>query len=86
MTLLLRLSMLSQQCSTQAMQTPLWLLEPLGGALESDIAWLLRGVLGTLAAFVKADWMNIIGFVVSSIHFSIPSVSESKGTSASKDP
>ena len=55
----------------------------LGGGIIRVIrhAWLLRRVLGTLhvAASEKADCMNIIGFVVSSIHFSIPSfVSESK--------
>ena len=43
----------------------------LGGGIRIRHAWLLRGVLGTLAASEKADCMNIIGFVVSSIHFSI---------------
>ena len=59
----------------------------LGGGIRIRHAWLLRRVLGTLAASGEADCMNITGFVVSSIHiFQSPSYLESKGTSACKRP
>ena len=56
------------------------------GGIRVRHAWLLRRVLGTPAASGEADCMSIIGFVVSSIHFSITVHSESKGTSACKRP
>ena len=57
------------------------------GGIRVRHAWLLRRVFCTRAASGKADCMNIIGFVVSSILiFQSPSYSESKGTSACKRP